>query len=106
MGKKIYVGNLSYNTTEETLRELFGQYGEVTSVNMVTDRASGRSRGFAFVEMATDEAAASAIEGLNGKMQDDRELKIAEARPREEGRGDSRGGGGERRDGRPRRSRW
>jgi cold-inducible RNA-binding protein len=105
MGRKIYVGNLSYNTTEETLRELFGQYGEVTSVNMVTDRASGRSRGFAFVEMATDEAAAAAVEGVNGKTVDDRELKVAEARPREEGRGGSRGGG-DRRDGKPRHSRW
>ena len=106
MAKKIYVGNLSYNTTEETLRELFGQHGEVTSVNMVTDRASGRSRGFAFVEMATDEGAAAAVEALNGKMVDDRELKVAEARPREEGRGGPRGGGGERRDRKPRGPRW
>lgn len=108
MGKRLYVGNLSYRTTEGALRELFAEYGEVTSVSLVTDRATGRSRGFAFVEMATDPEARAAIAGLDGKVVDDRELNVAEARPQEQRTGggggggrnrDFRGGGGQRRSG-------
>jgi cold-inducible RNA-binding protein len=82
MTKKVYVGNLSFDTTEDTLRGLFAAHGEVSSINMITDRYTGRSRGFAFVEMATDEAAEAAITALDGQMVDDRPLKVAEARPR------------------------
>jgi RNA recognition motif-containing protein len=81
MARKVYVGNLSYDTTEDTLREAFAAHGEVTSINVVTDRYTGRSRGFAFVEMATDEAAAAAISALDGQMLDGRQLKVGEARP-------------------------
>ncbi len=106
MVKKLYVGNLSYNTTSASLQEVFAAFGEVASVNVVTDRDTGRSRGFAFVEMATDEGAQAAIAGVNGKMVDDRELKVAEARPQaDRGGGFGRGGGG-RRGGEQRRSRW
>ncbi len=82
MTKRVYVGNMSYDTTESRLRELFGEHGEVTSVNIVTDRDTGRARGFAFVEMATDEAARAAISALNGRMVDGRTLRVDEARPR------------------------
>jgi len=81
MAKKVYVGNMSYDTTEDRLRELFEAHGEVTSVNVVTDRHTGRPRGFAFVEMATDEAAGGAIAALNGQEVDGRQLNVAEARP-------------------------
>jgi len=93
MAKKLYVGNLSYSTTESILSELFGTIGEVASVNLITDRMSGRSKGFAFVEMAEESAAEQAIAELNGKEMDGRTIKVAEARPRRE-RGDSWGGGG------------
>jgi len=88
MSKKLYVGNLSYQTTEDTLRTKFAEFGEIVSVNVITDRYTGRARGFAFVEMATDEAAQAAINGLNGKMVGDREIKVAEARPRRDRRKD------------------
>jgi RNA recognition motif-containing protein len=91
MAKNIYVGNMSYDTTQDRLRELFEAYGEVTSVNIITDRETGRPRGFAFVEMATDEAAAEAISALDGQNVDGRELKVNEARPRKPRSG---GGGG------------
>ena len=81
MGRKVYVGNLNYQTTEDTLRTAFAEYGEVESVSLITDRYTGRSRGFAFVEMATDGAAEAAIAALNGRPLDDRELKVAEAKP-------------------------
>ena len=81
MGNKIYIGNLSYDTTEDSLRQAFAAHGEVASVNVVTDRATGRPRGFAFVEMATDQAANAAIAALNGTTLDDRQLNVAEARP-------------------------
>jgi RNA recognition motif-containing protein len=93
MAKKLYVGNLSYSTTESRLSEIFGELGEVASVNLITDRMSGRSKGFAFVEMAEEDAAQQAIAELNGKEVDGRALKVAEARPRRERR-DSWGGGG------------
>ena len=81
MGKRIYVGNLSYNTTEGALRTLFAEYGQIESVTMITDRDTGRPKGFAFVEMATDQAAQAAISALNGKSLDDREIKVNEAKP-------------------------
>jgi cold-inducible RNA-binding protein len=99
MGKNIYVGNLSYDTTQDQLQTLFEAHGEVSSVNVITDRGTGRSRGFAFVEMATQEAANAAIAALNGQEVDGRALTVNEAKPREPrggGRGGSRGnrGGG------------
>jgi len=81
MGKRVYVGNLSYNTTEGALRTLFAEYGEIESVTVITDRDTGRPKGFAFVEMATDQAAQAAISALNGKSVDDREIKVNEAKP-------------------------
>ena len=81
MGKRIYVGNMSYNTTESALRSLFAEYGEIESVSMITDRDTGRPKGFAFVEMVTDQAAQAAISALNGKSVDDREIKVNEAKP-------------------------
>ncbi len=92
MGKKLYVGNLPYSATEATLRELFAPLGEVTSVSIITDRDSGRSKGFGFVEMATEAAAQQAITQLSGKTMDDRAITVAEARPQAD-RGGSRGGG-------------
>jgi len=79
MAKKIYVGNMSYNTTEDGLRQAFGQYGTVASVNVITDRVTGRARGFGFVEMETEEMAQAAIAALNGKELDGRQLKVNEA---------------------------
>ncbi len=89
MAKNLYVGNLSYDTTEDTLRTLFAEYGEIETVNLVTDRYSGRSRGFAFVEMTTEEAAQEAKTGVNGKQVDGRELKVDNAKPkRDQGQSD------------------
>jgi len=82
MSKNLYVGNLSYDTTESTLRTLFAEFGEIESVNLISDRYTGRSRGFAFVEMATEEAAQSAKSSLNGKSVDQRELKVDNAKPK------------------------
>jgi cold-inducible RNA-binding protein len=87
---KIYVGNLGFETTEATLSELFGAIGEVLSVNLITDRRSGQSKGFAFVEMADKSAATEAMDQLNGREVDGRSIKVAEARPKR----DDRGGGG------------
>jgi cold-inducible RNA-binding protein len=92
MGKKMYVGNLSFETTEESLRALFAEFGQVESVNLITDRYSGRSRGFAFVEMDTEDAARAAISGLKSRMLDGRELDVAEARPQGDRKGGQRGG--------------
>ena len=94
MAKKLYVGNLSYETTEAKLSELFGAIGEVTSVSLITDRMSGRSRGFAFVEMADQTAAQEAINQLNGREVDGRSIKVNEARPKRDDRGGGGGGGG------------
>jgi len=88
----IYIGNLSFDATEDQIRQAFESYGEVTSVNVIKDRESGRPRGFAFVEMASDEEASSAITGLNGQELNGRALNVNEARQRSEGGG--RGGGG------------
>ena len=82
MGKNVYVGNVSYDTTQDRLQELFEAHGEVASINIITDRDTGRPRGFAFVEMATDEAASAAIRALNGQEVDGRTLKVNEAKPR------------------------
>jgi len=94
MTKKLYVGNLSYATTESNLSELFGAVGEVTSVSLITDRSSGRSKGFAFVEMAEDSTAQEAITQLNSKELDGREINVAEARPQKPR--DNQYGGGNR----------
>jgi cold-inducible RNA-binding protein len=99
MTKNLYVGNLSYNTTEATLRTLFAEFGEITSVNLITDRDTGRPKGFAFVEMATDQSAQAATTALNGKTVDDREIKVDKAKPREDRDRRPSGGGG-------RRNRW
>jgi cold-inducible RNA-binding protein len=93
MGKNIYVGNLSYDTTQDQLQALFEAHGEVSSVNVITDRFSGRPRGFAFVEMATEQAANAAIAALNGQEVDGRTLTVNEAKPRESRGGGDRGGG-------------
>ena len=83
MGKKIYVGNLNYRTTAEGLEGLFSRYGEVAGVTIVSDRETQQPRGFAFVEMANDNEAQKAIQGLNGKEFKGRALNVNEARPRE-----------------------
>jgi RNA recognition motif-containing protein len=89
--KKIYVGNLSFDATEDQVRELFNEFGDIQSLAMINDRDTGRFRGFAFVEME-DSAANAAIKALNGKELDGRELNVNEARPREDR--PSSGGGG------------
>ena len=99
MSTKLYVGNLAFQTTSQELQQLFGQAGTVQSASVVEDRDTGRSRGFAFVEMSSQEEANSAIEQYNGKELGGRALKVNEAKPRENrsggGRGfsDNRGGG-------------
>jgi RNA recognition motif-containing protein len=96
MGTKLYVGNLSFRTTSEELKEAFAAVGTVESASVIEDRDTGRSRGFAFVEMATPEEAAAAIEQFNGKDFGGRNLTVNEAKPREDrgGRGGYRGGYG------------
>lgn len=89
---KLYVGNLSFDTTEEQLESVFAEHGEVKSVALVTDRETGRPRGFGFVEMAND-AGQAAVTALNGKNLGGRDLTVNEARPRNEGGRSSRGGG-------------
>lgn len=97
MSTKLYVGNLSYNASEDDLKELFSQAGEVVSAKIITDKFSGQARGFGFVEMATNEDAQKAVSMFNGQAFKERELKVSEARPQAEGgRG---GGGGQRRSG-------
>ncbi len=96
MGRKLYVGNLPHSATEQTLHETFSKYGTVESVNVITDRDSGRSKGFGFIEMSSDSEAQKAIQELNGSTLQDREIKVNEAKPkapRGGGRG-GRGGGG------------
>ena len=96
MSKKLYVGNLSFRTTSDELRELFAQAGTVESASVIEDRETGRSRGFGFVEMANDEEAAAAIAQFNGKDLGGRNLTVNEAKPKTErgGNGGYRGGGG------------
>lgn len=106
MEAKLYVGNLSYQTTEDELRDLFSQAGTVNAVELIKDRDTGFSKGFAFVTMGSETESENAINMLNGKSVGDREIRVSVARPREErpqggyrsggggGRGDRRGGGG------------
>jgi RNA recognition motif-containing protein len=102
VGKRLYVGNLSYGVTNQTLEELFSQYGSVVSAQVVQDRDTGRSKGFGFVEMADENSAQEAIRGLHEKEHEGRPLTVNEARPREErgGGGGGYGGGGGGRGGR------
>ncbi|HEV3339582.1 MAG TPA: RNA-binding protein [Pirellulales bacterium] len=100
MGKKLYVGNLSYQVTNATLEALFAPFGEVRSAQVIQDRDTGSSKGFGFVEMADDNAAREAIKGLNEQQHEGRALIVNEARPREQrGGGGGGGGGGGRRGG-------
>jgi RNA recognition motif-containing protein len=91
MGKKLYVGNLTYGVTDSTLEQMFTAHGTVESAQVIMDRDTGRSKGFGFVEMKSDQEAQAAITGLNGKDVEGRALTVNEARPRTEG---GRGGGG------------
>ena len=101
MGKKLYVGNLGYSVSSSDLEKLFSTFGTVSSAQVIEDRESGRSKGFGFVEMGSDQEAQAAIQGLNGHDNDGRPLTVNEAKPREDrggggrgGRGGSYGGGG------------
>lgn len=95
MAKKLYVGNLSYDTTDSTLQQMFEEFGSVVSAQIIMDRDSGRSKGFGFVEMDSNQAADAAIAGLHEKQVGGRPLTVNEARPREErGGGGGRSGGG------------
>ena len=97
MGRKIYVGNLSYNVTSSDLEQLFASHGSVQSAEVISDRATGRSKGFGFVEMSSDDEATAAINALNGAEHDGRNLTVNEAKPKENkprGGGGGYGGGG------------
>src|SRR5262245_41729982 len=97
MAKKLYVGNLPYSATQAQIQELFSQAGEITEINLITDRYTGQPKGFAFVEMASESDATEAIKRFNGYSFDNRTLNVSEARPREErsgGSGGNRGGNG------------
>src|SRR5438270_10467277 len=93
MGKKLYVGNLSYEVTDSALEQMFAAHGTVQSAQVIMDRDTGRSKGFGFVEMSNDQEAQAAITALNGQQSDGRALTVNEAKPRED-RGGSRGGSG------------
>ncbi|MEN6364932.1 MAG: RNA-binding protein [Rectinema sp.] len=93
MGKKLYVGNLSYGSYEDALRDIFANYGTVLSAKIITDRDSGQSKGFGFVEMSTDEEAQAAIAGANGFMMDGRQLRVNEAMDKPRNDGPRYGGG-------------
>jgi hypothetical protein len=94
MNNKLFVGNLSFNVTENELQDTFAQYGTVLEANLMTDRMTGRPRGFGFVTMSTEEEAQKAVEALNGSQLDNRALTVNVARPREERSGGGGGGGG------------
>ncbi len=94
MSTKLFVGNLSFNTTENDLHDAFAAHGTVTEANLMTDRATGRPRGFGFVTMSSPEEAQKAIQAMNGATIDGRALTVNEARPREERSGGGGGGGG------------
>jgi len=94
MGAKLYVGNLTYATTDSQLEQLFSEHGRVRSAQVVMDRETGRSKGFGFVEMSSDQEAQAAIQALDGKDVEGRALKVNEARPREDRGGGGGGGGG------------
>ena len=98
MNNKLFVGNLSFKTTENDLQDMFAQHGTVMEANLMTDRETGRPRGFAFVTMGTQEEAQKAIEALNGASVDGRNLNVNVAKPREERPAGGFGGGGRRRD--------
>ncbi len=93
MGKKLYVGNLTYEVTDSALEQMFAPHGTVRSAQVIMDRDTGRSKGFGFVEMKTDQEAQAAIAGLNGQLSGGRSLTVNEAKPRED-RGGGRGGHG------------
>ena len=93
MGRKLYVGNLPYSATETSVREAFSASGTVETVNLITDRDTGQSKGFGFVEMSTDAEAQAATQAMNGASLDGRQIKVSEAKPKASG-----GGGGNRRD--------
>lgn len=92
MGTKLYIGNLAFSATEDSINELFSRHGSVASCQLITDRDTGRSKGFGFVEMSTAEEAQNAISSLDGREVDGRQLKVNEARPKE--RRDERSSGG------------
>jgi RNA recognition motif-containing protein len=92
MGRKLYVGNLPYSATEASLREAFTASGTVETVSLITDRDTGQSKGFAFVEMSTDQEAQAATQAMDGQQLDGRQIKVSEAKPK------ASGGGGNRRD--------
>jgi RNA recognition motif-containing protein len=94
MGRKLYCGNLSYDVTSDRLRQMLSEFGTVDSAQVIEDRDSGRSKGFGFVEMSSDQEARAAIDALNGKEVDGRALTVDEARPREARRGGGGGRGG------------
>jgi RNA recognition motif-containing protein len=94
VGKKLYVGNLAYGVTDSDLEAMFAAHGTVQSAQVIMDRDTGRSKGFGFVEMGSDQEAQAAITALNGQEKDGRALTVNEARPREERSGGNRGGGG------------
>jgi cold-inducible RNA-binding protein len=98
MPKRLYVGNLPYTITESSLNEMFSEAGPVESVKLITDRDTGRSKGFAFVEMATDEGAERAIAEFSGRKIEGRPLTVNEAKPQQPREGGRGGGGGRRRD--------
>lgn len=99
MSEKLFVGNISYNTTENDLQDAFAAFGTVVETNLMMDRATGRPRGFGFVTMSSAEEAQRAVEGMNGKQVDGRALTVNVARPREDrGPGGGGGGGGQRRE--------
>jgi cold-inducible RNA-binding protein len=99
MGKKLYVGNLSFSVDQASLQDLFAAHGTVESATVVTDRETGRSRGFGFVEMSSNAEAQAAIDALSGKQHDGRALTVNEAKPREDRGGGGGGGGGRGRSG-------
>jgi len=99
MGKKLYVGNLSYSVDDQSLNQSFSDFGTVSSAKVMMDRDSGRSKGFGFVEMSSDAEAQAAISGMNGKSVDGRGMVVNEARPMEPRTGGFGGGGGGRREG-------
>jgi len=94
MGRRLYVGNLPYSVTEEDLTEKFSQFGRVESTKLISDRDTGRSKGFGFVEMSTDAEAKAAIDGLDGTDYDGRPVKVNEARPQQDRSGGGGGGRG------------
>ncbi|HVC21212.1 MAG TPA: RNA-binding protein [Vicinamibacterales bacterium] len=102
MGRRLYVGNLPYEANDAELQDLFAQYGTVESVHVMRDMATGRARGFAFVEMGTDEEAQAAVDGLNEHQLGGRTLTVNEARPKPAHSGGGGGGGGSRRRSEPR----